>query len=323
MIELRAVRKSYGSTIALDGLSMHVPEKAVYGLVGPAGSGKSSVMELLAGLSRPDEGEILVDGLREGSERRRWKRRIGYMPDFSGLYPEMRLSEYLEFFSACYDIPRARARQRIGILLDQVGLRGKEFQRLDGLSRGMRQKLSLARVLLHDPKILVLDEPLKDLDPGNRYELRQILSELSSEGKTILLSSEMLTSISEICTDIGIIERGRMALEGKLSEVLRKIDASNPILILVEGSITKTMQILKQDPNVKSIGIREQELMILYEGSEGEEAELLRRLVSSGIMVRSFHRERGNLELLFLQLTGELRERRITGHEAESDLSKG
>ena len=114
MIELRAVRKSYGSAIALDGLSMHVPEKAVYGLVGPAGSGKSSVMELLAGLSRPDEGEILVDGLREGSERRRWKRRIGYMPDFSGLYPEMRLSEYLEFFSACYDIPRARARHPFG-----------------------------------------------------------------------------------------------------------------------------------------------------------------------------------------------------------------
>ena len=177
------------------------------------------------------------------------------------------------------------------MLLDMVGLGGKEGQMVDALSQGMQQKLSIARALIHDPRILILDEPTSGLDPGTRYEVRQILSELcSEEEKTILISSHILTEISEICTDIGIINHGQMVMEGKLTEVLKKVNSSNPVIISVEGGIAPAMQILKQDPKVRSISIRNHELLISYDGNPEEEAGLLEDLVMEGIPVRGFHR---------------------------------
>ncbi|MDD6283696.1 ABC transporter ATP-binding protein [Oribacterium sp. HCP28S3_H8] len=321
MITMEHVVKQYEHVLALDNFSMTIPDGSLYGFVGPNGAGKTTAIRIMLGLIAPDAGTVRIDDMTAGANLRRLKRRVGYVPDYAGSYPDMRVSEYMEFFASCYDLSGARMKRRIQMLLDMVGLGGKEGQMVDALSQGMQQKLSIARALIHDPRILILDEPTSGLDPGTRYEVRQILSELcSEEEKTILISSHILTEISEICTDIGIINHGQMVMEGKLTEVLKKVNSSNPVIISVEGGIAPAMQILKQDPKVRSISIRNHELLISYDGNPEEEAGLLEDLVMEGIPVRGFHREKGNLEALFLQLTGAMEERRVASYEAESGL---
>lgn len=323
MISFENVTKNYGHVTALDGLTMHVEDGALYALVGPNGAGKTTALRMLLGLVYPDSGQVLIDDMEAGADVRRLKRRIGYVPDRIGAYPNLRVSEYMDFFADCYDLSGVKMKRQIQMLLDLVGLRDRQGQYMDSLSRGMQQKLSLARALIHDPKILVMDEPTADLDPATRFEFRQILASLADSGKTILISSRTLTEISDLCTDIGILDRGRLVMEGRIHEVLDRVDASNPIIISIAGNLSSAMQTLKHDRLVRSISIRDKNLLITYAGTQKDESALLRRLIEAGVPVRGFHREKGDLESLFLQLTGAREERRVTYYEAESDFPEG
>ncbi len=323
MLSFKKIRKTYGHVTALDDFTMEVPDGALYGMVGPRGAGKTTALRILLGLEYPDSGTVTVDDMEAGAEVRRLKRRIGYVPDRIGVYPNLRVSEYMNFFADCYDLCGARSRHRIQTLLEQVGLRDRQDQYMDSLSRGQQQKLSIARALIHDPKILLLDEPVTDLDPKTAAELRQIIAGLADSGKTLLITARMLTDISELCTDIGIMDRGQLVLSGELEAVQERVDASSPIILRVAGSLSTALQTLREDRGVKSISIRDQSLRIYYTGTAKEEAELLRRLIEADVPVRSFHRERGDLESLFMQLTGAREERRVSFYEAESDFSEG
>ncbi|SFG39874.1 ABC transporter ATP-binding protein [Oribacterium sp. WCC10] len=323
MITLDNVKKTYGHVNALDGLTMHIEDGAMYGFVGPNGAGKSTAIQMMCGLEFPDEGIVMVDDMEAGSNVRRLKKRIGYVPDDTGSYPNLRIIEYMNFFADCYDGQETKTKRRIQMLLNMVGLQERQNQFMDSLNRGGQQKLSLARALIHDPKILILDEPTEGLDINTRFEFRQIIANLADSGKTIVISSHVLNEISELCTDIGIIDQGKMVMEGKIEDVLDQVNASNPIIISIAGNMSSALQTLRSDKQVRSVSIRNKDLLISYSGTEKDESNLLKKLVEGGVPVRGFHREKGNLESLFLQLTGAREERRVTYYEAESDFSEG
>lgn len=320
MIELRELRKSYGSRQALDGLSLTVPDGAAYGLIGPNGAGKSTVLRLLLGLESADSGTLSLDGMLPDSKLRRLKKRIGYVADSFGSYPGLEVGEYMSFFAACYELSGTAVKRRIQLLLEQAGLAGRAGQQVDSLSRGQQQRLSIARALLHDPRILLLDEPTEGIEPGSRQAMLRFLSELSGEGKTLLVSAKQLSELSGLCTHIGILDHGRMLIEGEVSAVLRSVNASSPIVLSVEGRLPETMRILRRDRKVRALSIRNRELWIHYDGTAEEETGLLTELVTAGIPVRGFHREAGDLEALFLRLNGNREERTVTSYETESDF---
>lgn len=320
MIEVRNLRKDFGEHRALDDLSLRVESGAAYGLVGPVGAGKTTLLQILAGLLAPDAGEVHMDALSMPRDPELLRRRIGYVPFENGSFPNLSVQEYMEFFAACYGLEGSGLTNRILLLLDMAGLTGRERQPVDSLSRSFRRKLSLIRALLPNPGILLLDAPMTGQDSAFRSEFRQILSELSAEGMTLIITSHMLTDISGVCSDIGILDSGRLLLAGSLSEVQRKVNYSSPIIITVGGAIAEALQILKRNSRVRSLSIRNRELQIRFDGDEAEEAALLEELVLAGIPVNGFHREQGNLEALFRGHSGGSEGRRISGYEAESDL---
>ncbi len=315
MLQMEHVKKFYGRLCALDGLDLSIEDGALYGFVGPNGAGKTTAIKIMAGILCPDEGTVTIDGMEAGADNRRLKKRIGYVPDSFGVYNNLKVSEYMEFFASCYHMEGLKARKRIEKLLSYVDLSDREDFFVDALSRGMKQKLSLARALIHDPKILILDEPTSGLDPRTRFEYKQIIGELSEQGKTILISSHILSDIAELCTDIGIIDQGRIVMSGRLQEVMKLVTEQNPIVITMSARITEAIRFLKADPQVRSLSIRGNDIRINYNGSQKKETELLRRMVEAGLPVRSFSREKGSLEAIFMQLTGHGEERILLSHE--------
>lgn len=245
---------------------------------------------------------------------------IGYVPDFFGVYDNLTVGEYMSFFAACYHIDGLVARKRYTALLEQVGLNEKLDFYVDGLSRGMKQRLCLARALIHDPQILILDEPTSGLDPRTRVEFKEILEDLKFAGKTILISSHVLSELSEMCTDIGIIDQGRMILEGNIQDILSRVNASNPLVISVYSNMEKALSILRSHPCVRTISMREKDICVRFAGDARDEAVLLQQLIDSDVLVNGFTREKGSLETVFMQLTDHEEERVVTSYEAESGL---
>ncbi len=214
MLTVRNLHKIYGKYHALSGLDMNVGDGALYGFVGPNGAGKTTTLKIMTGLLGAEEGSVTINGKDALRDLGELKGMIGYVPDFFGVYDNLTVAEYMSFFASCYQLDGLMARKRYTALLEQVGLEDKLDFYVDGLSRGMKQRLCLARALIHDPAILILDEPTSGLDPRTRFEFKEILSELRSTGKTIIISSHVLSELAEMCTDIGIIDQGRMVLEG-------------------------------------------------------------------------------------------------------------
>ena len=240
------------------------------------------------------------------------------MPDFFGVYDNLTVSEYMEFFASCHHMDGLVARKRYTALLEQVGLEDKLDFYVDGLSRGMKQRLCLARALIHDPSILILDEPTSGLDPRTRFEFREILKELQESGKTIVISSHVLSELSELCTDIGIIDQGRMVLEGNIDDILSRVNTSNPLVISVFSNLDKALSILKSHPCVQTISLREQDICVRFSGDTQDEALLLQQLIDSDVLVNGFTREKGSLESVFMQLTEHEEERVVLSYDAES-----
>ncbi len=319
MLKIRNLRKLYGNYHALDGLDMEIEEGALYGFVGPNGAGKTTTIKIISGLLMPDAGDVEIDGIDALAQPYRLKEKIGYVPDYFGVYDNLKVSEYMEFFASCYGMEGLTARKRSQTLLEQVGLGDKLDFYVDGLSRGMKQRLSLARALLHEPVLLVMDEPAAGLDPRTRLEFRETVRELNQQGMTILLSSHLLTGLTELCTDVGIIDGGRMLLTGSVEEIIEKIHTSKPIVITVCDNIQTALSLLKEHPLVRSISVKEQEILVQFSGSGRQESQLLTELVQSGVHVRGFMREPGSLEAVFMQLTRREEERVVLSYDADDE----
>jgi ABC-2 type transport system ATP-binding protein len=320
MLKIHDLQKTYGKFRALNGLNMEVEAGSLYGLVGPNGAGKTTTIRILTGLLLPDGGSVEVDGIDALKEPKRTKGLIGYVPDEVGIYDNLKVREYLEFFSSCYGMEGLTARKRAMTLLEQVGLSGKEDFFVDSLSRGMKQRLCLARALLHDPKVLIMDEPTNGLDPRTRMEFRDMLRELNESGKTILISSHILPELAELCTDVGIIDEGKMILHGPVDELVDRARTVKPLIIKIQKNQDRALEILKANPLVRTVSIKDREILAGFTGNALQESELLSTLTAGGVLVRSFIREPGNLEAVFMQLTNHNEEKVVLSYENESGL---
>ena len=320
MLVIRQLKKAYGNYVALDGLDITIEEGALYGLVGPNGAGKTTTIKIMTSLMLPDSGTVKIDGVDAIANPGKLKSVIGYVPDYFGTYDNLKVAEYMEFFASCYGMEGLKARKRSLMLLEQVGLEDRIDAFVDGLSRGMKQRLCLARALIHNPRMLIMDEPTAGLDPRTRVEFKQIVKELQEQGKTVLISSHILSELSELCTHIGVLEQGRMLLEGSITEIENSINTSNPLIISVLGETQTALNVLKEHELVKTISVKEQELMITFAGTAKEEAALLKELVEAGVAVRGFVRRQGGLESIFMQVTEREKERVVLVNEAESGL---
>ena len=303
MLKIRNLTKRYGRYTALDSLDLQIDRGEIFGFVGPNGAGKTTTMKIMAGLLKADAGEIYIDDIKLFEDYNRLKEVIGYMPDFFGVYDNLQVMEYLEFYASAYGMETRQARRLGGHLLEMVHLEGKEECYVDELSRGMKQRLCLARALIHDPQFLILDEPASGLDPRSRFEFKEILKELRDNGKTIIISSHILMELAEMCTSIGIIERGKMILQGSIEDILEMVDTSNPLIIRVYDQVDTAVLLLKREEKIESLTIRGNSIFASFSGNREEEARLLKTLIDNGVLVQSFSREQGSLESLFLKIT--------------------
>ena len=303
MLSIHGLKKKFGNFQALNGLDMEIEEGALYGFVGPNGAGKTTAIRIITGLLLPDEGTVEIAGKDALKYREEVKDEFGYVPDEFGMYDNLKVWEYMEFFASCYGLTGLVGRNRCNELLEQVKLADRADAFVDSLSRGMKQRLCLARALIHDPKLLVLDEPTSGMDPRTRMEFKELLKELCADGKTILVSSHILSELSQMCTDIAIIDAGKIVLSGNMFDILQKVNDSNPLLIKVYDRKDAAIRLLREDPTVKTIAIREDDIAVRFHGGHDAEAALLRHLVESGIPVNGFIREQGDLESIFMQIT--------------------
>jgi ABC-2 type transport system ATP-binding protein len=305
-IETTDLTRRYGRVTALDKLNLSIAPSTIYGFIGPNGAGKTTTLRLLAGLLDPTSGEVRLMGERLSATGEQAQRLVGYMPDFFGVYDDLRVWEYLDFFARCYRLPAAKRRATVEQLLDLVDLTPRRDAFVQSLSRGMQQRLCLAHALVHDPPILLLDEPASGLDPRARVELRELLRTLRQMGKTVLLSSHILSELAEVCTEIGIMEHGTLLASGAVEEVRRQLQGSAALLVRVLREPERAVAILQALPGVQAVQPDPQEARLLrIEGnlSEEQQAAALAQLMAAGIAVSSFHMEADTLEALFLRLT--------------------
>lgn len=303
MLEVKNLVKRYGRFTAVDDLSMEIGEGHIFGFVGANGAGKTTTMKIIAGLLPPTSGEVFVDGVSIFSAQRGIKRKIGYMPDFFGVYDDLKVDEYMDFYSGIYGIPYAERKAIAAQLLELVELGHKRDFYVDSLSRGMKQRLCLARSLIHNPRMLILDEPASGLDPRARVEMKGILRELKNMGKTILISSHILPELAELCTAIGIISQGKMIAGGTVEEIMDKLAHTGKIKVKVTGRAEEAVRLLQEQPSIGGVSLSGEVVEADFKGNEQILADILKRLVAQDIPVVSFTEESGSLEAVFMQLT--------------------
>jgi ABC-2 type transport system ATP-binding protein len=302
-IETRGLSRRFGQVMAVQELNLKVPTGALFGLIGPNGVGKTTTLRMLAGLLEPTAGEIVIDGRVTNHDWREMRLQIGYMPDFFGVYEDMLVWEYLDFFGRCYDLPAARRRQVTGELLELVDLADKREAYVQTLSRGMRQRLCLAHALVHDPQVLLLDEPASGLDPRARVEMRELLRELGAMGKTVVVSSHILSELAELCDWVGIIEKGRLVANGPLAEIVRQIQEGKMLRLETLSPREEVEAILRDQPGIGHVHEVNGHLEVEFQGDDEATAALLATLVARGVKVLSFAEIGGDLEEVFLRLT--------------------
>lgn len=303
MVDIRNLWVKYGEFVAVRGISFQIPRGEVFGFIGPNGAGKSSTIRILATLQLPTGGNVRVDGIEVRQDPMKIRRKIGYMPDSFGLYEGLTVREYLHFFAAAYDTPEARRDRLVDDVLTLTDLRYKIDAQVDGLSRGMKQRLGLARVLLHDPELLLLDEPASGLDPRARIEVREILKELSRMGKTILISSHILHELSQFCTRIGILEAGRLVTEGSLEEIYQRLGLMQLVHVQVLGKSEELATHLRRIAGVEAVEVQSDRLSIRVRAESLPPEDLLDHIREFGARVRMFQPEAMELETAFMKLT--------------------
>lgn len=318
MIQTINLTKRYGDFVALNNLNLTINEGDCFGFIGPNGAGKTTTIKILATLLKPSSGQAMIDGLTVGYQNRQIRPIIGYVPDFMGAYDDVTVVEYLEFFASAYGIHGDQRRRVVSDVLDLTDLTYKNDAEVNSLSRGMQQRLSVARVLLHDPKVLLLDEPASGLDPRARIEMRELLKELKRMGKTILISSHILHELAELCNTVGIIERGELLFQGTVQEILRRARMGRVVHLAVTQRVDAAAELLRESPGVTKVAIVEgdahtsangdgaapREIHLTFdETGAANVSDIPNRLVNNGFRIIKFVEEPVNLETAFMRLT--------------------
>lgn len=303
IIETINLTKRYGELVALNNLHMAIEEGECFGYIGPNGAGKTTTIRILSTLLQPTWGEARVCGHVVGYESRKIRPLIGYVPDFFGAYEDMVVQEYLEFFASAYGITGDARTRIVGDVLELTDLTYKRDALVDSLSRGMKQRLSIARVLLHDPKVLLLDEPASGLDPRARIEIRELLKELHRMGKTILISSHILPELAELCSTVGILERGELLFHGPVSEITRKARGGTRLHVVVATQTALAASLLSRVEGVKSAVPENGRITVELTKEARDYSFLARTLLDNKFQLREIKEEEVNLETAFMRLT--------------------
>ncbi|MCK6475225.1 MAG: ABC transporter ATP-binding protein [Phycisphaerales bacterium] len=323
MIETINLTKRYGELVALNNLNLTINEGDCFGFIGPNGAGKTTTIKILATLLKPSSGQANIAGLTIGYQNRQIRPLIGYVPDFMGAYEDMVVTEYLEFFAASYGIHGQQRKKVINDVLELTDLSYKATAEVNSLSRGMQQRLSVARVLLHDPKVLLMDEPASGLDPRARIEMRELLKELRRMGKTILISSHILPELAELCNVVGIIERGQLLFSGTVEEIVRRAKMGHVLHVGVVDRVDQAIEILTKIPGVKKAAVMQdgeapgtpmnsaakgrqapRTIQINYDDEGGHSfTDIPNILINQGFRLTKFTEEPVNLETAFMRLT--------------------
>ncbi|HJT78011.1 MAG TPA: ABC transporter ATP-binding protein [Gemmataceae bacterium] len=307
-VETRDLTKKYGNFVALDRLTLSVERGQILGLVGPNGAGKTTTIKILVGLARPTGGTARVAGADCVREARKIKRLVGYMPDTFGGYDNMRVSEYLDFFGAAYGIPRRERAKRMGAVLETAGAGGFRDLYVESLSHGMKQRVAVARTLLHDPAVLILDEPANGLDPQARIEMRRLLLDLAARGKTLLVTSHILPELARVCHRVAILTRGRLRALGTLEEINRQLRPQRPMEVLLTdgGQVGRAAELIRRyaEPGAE-VSAAADEAVVRFRTARREEelAGLLAALVAAGVGVAQFREVQTDLEEAFMTLS--------------------
>jgi ABC-2 type transport system ATP-binding protein len=303
MIELTNFTKRFGDFTAVDNLNLTVGAGELFGFIGPNGAGKSTTIRFLATLLKATHGDGAVAGHSVTRDPLGVRRVVGYMPDNFGVYDGMKVWEFLDFFAVAYQIPNSKRKQVIGDVLELLDLTHKRDDFVNGLSRGMKQRLCLAKTLVHDPPVLILDEPSSGLDPRARLEFKALLKELRRMGKTILISSHILSELADCCTSIGIIERGQLLMHGPIDEVYRRIRRNRLIEIKFVDQLDVGLSIIRSQPETRNVQVDDHRVTVELEADDQIVARLLDELTKRGVRLRSFNDKEPTLEDVFMLVT--------------------
>ncbi len=303
MIELFEFGKDYGDFTAVGSLTLKIEAGEMFGFIGPNGAGKSTTIRYLATLLRATRGDATVNGFSVNSDPMSVRRSIGYMPDDFGVYDGMKVWEFLDFFAVAYKIGRTQRKQVIMDVLELLDLAHKRDDFVNGLSRGMKQRLCLAKTLVHDPPVLILDEPTSGLDPRARIEVKALLKELRRMGKTVLISSHILSELADCCSSIGIIERGQLLMTGPMDSIYRQIRRNRMVEIRFNDKAEAGISILRSCPELRDIEINGDRVLVELEADENQLAAIMTRLINEGIPLRSFNDKEPTLEDVFMMVT--------------------
>ncbi|MBI1824872.1 MAG: ABC transporter ATP-binding protein [Planctomycetes bacterium] len=295
--------KRYGKLVALNNLHLNIEEGECFGYIGPNGAGKTTTIKILATLLQPTWGEARVCGHVVGYESRKIRPLMGYVPDFFGAYEDMVVQEYLEFFASAYNITGRQRTKVVGDVLELTDLTGKRDALVDSLSRGMQQRLSIARVLLHDPRILLLDEPASGLDPRARIEIRELLKELRRMGKTIIISSHILPELAELCTTVGILEQGQLVYHGPIAEIIRRVKTGTKLYVRVVEQQDLAALLLQRTRGVKNVDQLDGQIIVELESQTRDFSHIARALLDSNFKIQELKEEEVNLETAFMRMT--------------------
>ena len=304
MLYINDLTKNYGSFTAVNHLSLHIPEGDLFGFVGPNGAGKTTTIRIVCGLLKASGGSVRIGNTSAAVGSKEMKRMIGYVPDFFGVYDNLKVKEYMDLYGSMYGMDSKDIAKLTDDLLELVNLSDKKEVYVDTLSRGMKQRLCVARALLHNPKLLILDEPSSGLDPRARVEMKELLKNLHSMGKTIVISSHILSEISEMCNSIGIMNKGHLITAGRIEDVMQHMGGGQKLHIRVISEMEPAVRLVQEQAGVKLESVRENELILSYPGTEQQIGTFLQMLMQRGVVVTDFYREAGTLESLFMQLTG-------------------
>lgn len=303
MLQIDHLYKSYGTHLAVNDLTLHIPAGDLFGFVGPNGAGKTTTIRMICGLMPQNAGTIAINGV-DLSNWKEIKRQIGYVPDFFGVYDNLKVKEYMDFYGSMYSMNSRDIERIADDLLALVNLSDKKEVYVDTLSRGMKQRLCVARALIHNPALLVLDEPSSGLDPRARVEMKELLLNLKTMGKTIVISSHILSELSEMCNSIGIMNNGRLVAAGRIEDVMEQVFGSNRLVIHIEEGMETAVRIAKEQAGVRVESVGERELSLSHDLTKQQIAKLVGAMIAGDVLVTGFNKQEGNLETLFMQVTG-------------------
>ena len=304
LVEINHLRKEYGDLVAVKNLSLTLNEGEIFGFIGPNGAGKTTTIKILATLLDSSAGSVKVDGIEVSEDPEGVRTKIGYMPDAFGVYDDFKVWEYLDFFAASYRVPKGDRPGLIDLVLDLTNLSVKKDAYVESLSRGMKQRLCLARTLVHNPKLLLLDEPASGLDPRARIEIKELLKELRSMGKTIIVSSHILPELADFCTSVGIIERGEMIVAGPIDKIMKEVLGGRVLELRVpEADRSQAMAVLRNVDHVRDVALVSETIRVDYSGTLDDQSEVLLALIQNGVRVQTFAEQDTDLEDIFLRVT--------------------